>query len=76
MPKVFSQNGFDFYIYLKDHEPPHVHVFKGGGMAKIVIGTTLTLAQNNLKRQEIKSAKKLTRENEVFLMQKWREING
>jgi len=38
MPTILSINGFRFIIWPADHEPPHVHVFKDNGEAKIGIG--------------------------------------
>ena len=38
MPTILAINGFRFIIWPADHEPPHVHVFKGGGEAKVNIG--------------------------------------
>ena len=35
MPTVLTKNGFKVRIYLNDHLPAHVHVFKAGGEAKI-----------------------------------------
>ena len=29
MPKVWTEGGFTFVIFLNDHEPAHVHVFAG-----------------------------------------------
>jgi hypothetical protein len=39
MPTVLRKDGFEFMIYTDDHEPAHVHVFKGEGKAKIIIST-------------------------------------
>jgi hypothetical protein len=40
MPTILFINGFQFIIWPDDHEPPHVHVFKGDGEAKIQIGNS------------------------------------
>lgn len=37
MPTLIRQDGFDVRMYFDDHDPPHVHVFKAGGQAKITI---------------------------------------
>jgi hypothetical protein len=29
MPRVYEKLGLSFYIYLQDHQPPHVHVKYG-----------------------------------------------
>ena len=39
MPLEIEQEGFKVMIYTRDeHEPPHVHVWKGGGEAVINLG--------------------------------------
>ncbi|MEH2215126.1 DUF4160 domain-containing protein [Nostoc sp.] len=38
MPTILKKGGFEVRIYLNDRIPAHVHVFKGGGEAKINIG--------------------------------------
>jgi hypothetical protein len=38
VPTILNINGFRFIIWPADHEPPHVHVIKGKGKAKIKIG--------------------------------------
>ena len=38
MPTVLRLDGFEVRIYLNDHEPAHVHVFRAGGEAKIKLG--------------------------------------
>jgi len=38
MPTILRKGGFEVRIYLNDHIPAHVHVFKGSGEAKINIG--------------------------------------
>lgn len=38
MPTVHRAGNLRFVIYLKDHGPPHVHVFSTGGEAKVLLG--------------------------------------
>ncbi|NJN61100.1 MAG: DUF4160 domain-containing protein [Coleofasciculaceae cyanobacterium RL_1_1] len=38
MPTILRQDGFAVRLYFNDHDPPHVHVFKAGGQAKIALG--------------------------------------
>ena len=36
MPNVFEKEGFRFFFYSNEREePPHIHVRRGGGLAKI-----------------------------------------
>jgi hypothetical protein len=34
---VHRAHGFRFVIFANDHRPPHVHVFGGGGEARMVL---------------------------------------
>jgi hypothetical protein len=40
MATVHRAHGFRFVIFANDHSPPHVHVFRQGGEAKIVLEGT------------------------------------
>lgn len=46
MPTVLRQNGFEFVIYLNDHEPMHVHVFYQGNEAIINFAVAPEVRQN------------------------------
>ncbi len=37
MPEVLRLFGLKFYIYTRDHQPPHVHVVSSDGSAKFAI---------------------------------------
>jgi hypothetical protein len=39
MPKILEKDGFRVVIYLNDHLPSHVHVWKGGGEVRIQLGS-------------------------------------
>ncbi|MGG6266137.1 DUF4160 domain-containing protein [Leptolyngbya sp. AN03gr2] len=40
MPTLLRQDGFEIRMYFDDHDPPHVHVFKAEGQAKIALGNS------------------------------------
>jgi hypothetical protein len=37
MPTVYREGRFQVRIFFNDHPPPHVHVVKGSGYAKVTI---------------------------------------
>ena len=76
MPTVLRREGFDFIIYFDDHNPPHVHVFKSGGEAKIELDPILVAAVWKMKKRDVRDAKRITIEHQSYLLDKWREING
>lgn len=38
MPRVHEEAGFTFYIYTRDHRPPHVHALTADGVVVILLG--------------------------------------
>lgn len=75
--KELSQRyGFKIIIPSNDHEPKHIHVFKGDDdYAKIEI-ETLNVVRSYLKPKELKQALKIIQDNQHYLIQKWIEIVG
>ncbi len=80
MPKVLSLEGYDFVIYLGDHEPPHVHVRRGGGEAIVTIGNgrgeAVLRQEHGLKRHELRRAIELVEDHRPQLLGAWRQHNG
>jgi len=55
MPKILEVNGYKFYLYTDDHLPIHVHVWKGGSEAKVVLVPEIILKDNcGFKSKELK----------------------
>jgi hypothetical protein len=80
MPTIINVNGFRIIIWPADHEPPHVHIFKGKGEAKIAIGKGDEMPRlitiHDLTKQEIRQAWGLVAENQKVLLTAWRNIHG
>lgn len=80
MPTIININGFRIIIWPADHEPPHVHVFKNNGEAKISIGSVDELPQlimiYDLTKPEIRQAWELVAEHQQVLITAWRNIHG
>jgi hypothetical protein len=88
MPKVFEdlQNNLFFYILTNDHEPAHIHVYKGRKKdrkpgLKINIGSInecpkLVLTDDYMKDADIVKAINLVGENQEMLLSKWQNIHG
>jgi hypothetical protein len=81
-----SQNLY-LHIYTNDHEPAHVHVFKGRKNdknrcnVKINIGNeneppSIVKADADMRNDDIKAAWKLVATNQEILFKKWNEIHG
>ena len=76
MPTVLRQNGFNFIIYINDHEPMHVHVFYQGNEAVINFAGEVEVRSNfGLNRNQLRRVMVIIRENHELLQAQWREIN-
>lgn len=88
MPKIIEDQKTNLvvYIYTNDHEPAHVHVFRGRKTdtnkadIKIYIGSEeeapeLREAHPSLKTKDIVNAIKLVAENQEMLLERWQEIH-
>lgn len=76
MPTVLRQDGFEFVIYTNDHEPMHIHAYKGDGEAKIELSPVAVVGVWEMKKSDARKAKRIVAENQDYLIQKWREIHG
>jgi len=77
MPKVLEVNGYRFYIYTDDHLPVHVHVWKGGSEAKIVLIPEILIKDNyGFKAKELRQVIHIIEEYYMLLIDKWNEIHG
>lgn len=80
MPTVLRERGFAVRIYLNDHFPAHVHVFKGNGQAKINLGNQdepLSLVQIwKMSDSDAVKALELVKVYQTKLLQRWQQIHG
>jgi hypothetical protein len=80
MVTVLKQDGLSFRIFLNDHLPSHVHVFKAGGEARIEIsgtdGKPHALTNNGLSRKELSKAIALVQKNKDLLLKQWKKYHG
>ncbi|MEM9338033.1 MAG: DUF4160 domain-containing protein [Bacteroidota bacterium] len=77
MPKVLEVNGYKFYIYTDDHVPVHVHVWKSGSEAKVIVVPEIMLKDNyGFKSKELRQIIDVLEEHYEFIIEKWHEIHG
>jgi hypothetical protein len=71
--------GFRFVIFSNDHEPAHVHVFKGGE-AKINLagpgGAPELVCAVDMTRADVRRAMDIVTEQHDRLLARWTEIHG
>jgi hypothetical protein len=76
MPTILFIKGFRFIIWPDDHEPPHVHVFKGGGEAKVTIVESKLIRIIGLSKQEARFILATVVEHQADLLKEWEKIHG
>ena len=79
MVTVYRANGLRFVIFVDDHEPAHVHVF-GDGELKVNLlapdGQVELIWAAGMKRSDVRRAMGLVSEQQILLLQKWKDIHG
>jgi hypothetical protein len=76
MGTVHRESGFTFRIWSEDHEPPHVHVWKGGGRARIDLWPVAFRDQRGMKHNDIVRAVAIVQKHRDMMLNEWREIHG
>lgn len=80
VPEILREKGFTVHIYLKDHEPPHVHVFYGDGEVKIRLGDEQTHPSFEriwrMKDKDSVRALILVDKHKDRLLNAWRDLYG
>ena len=79
MPTMLLQHGFDVRIHTRDHCPPHVHVIKANEEIIINLGgemDLMTIREVWMNRADARRAVEIVEEHRLFLLEKWRDING
>ncbi len=77
MPKVLDVEGFRFFFFSDERrEPPHVHVEKGDGAAKLWLQPVRIAYSHALTRAEIRRIRELTFEHQAAFVERWNEYFG
>lgn len=87
MPRIFSESGFEFYIYTDDHPPAHTHVIRGtkkhkGKRTQVIIflgdeDTKPTIRQSKrMKAHDQIKALSIVCRRQDELLEAWRKYHG
>ena len=69
------RHGYDVRMYSGDHDPPHVHVWKGGRQVKIDLESMDVIStKHDFNSREIGQIIKLLREHESLLISVWERL--
>lgn len=87
MPKVFTEAGFEFWVYTADHPPPHSHIIRGhkqgrGKKSEVLIfigdkSTPPSLREvRGMRKADVKKAFGIVSQRQMELLEAWRNIYG
>lgn len=80
MPTIFRQDGFEVMLYLNDHPPAHVHVFKAEAEVIINLGNEKMpprVRENiEMNRRDERAALVIVGEHHARFWNEWRRIHG
>ena len=77
MPTILILFGLKFRIYVRDHEPIHVHVISQDVEAKFKVGEEVSLMDNKgMKPKDLKLAESIIEENKELVITEWIKIYG
>ena len=77
IPTILILFGLKFRIYVRDHEPIHVHVISQDGEAKFKVGEEISLMDNKgMKSKDLKLAESIIEENRELVITEWIKIYG
>jgi hypothetical protein len=77
MPTVHRQSGYRFFFYSHEpNEPPHLHVDKGGGSAKVWLHDVSFARTSGFRPKELTAILIIVRENREALLEAWHEYFG
>jgi hypothetical protein len=75
MPEILRLFGLRFQIYVRDHEPIHVHVFSQDGEAVYDVGDEIKLRRNKgMKPKDLKLAESIVEQNREVIIEEWVRI--
>lgn len=74
MPTLLRVEGFRFFFYSNEREePPHVHVEKGGGEARLWLPPVELVYSHGLSPAELRRVRELTFEHQAEFLGQWNE---
>lgn len=80
MPTVHREAGFQFRIYPDDHESAHVHVWKAGAVAKILLGGESerpeSIDPGEMSTPDVRRAVRIVEARQSTLLAEWRKYHA
>ena len=86
MGQVSNADGWKIVVNTNDHEPPHVHVYRGGRTCRVRIGVPAETPpsaypwaeprKTTMSAKEVAEAVQRVALQQAAALEKWREIHG
>ncbi len=76
MPTVLREGSWYVLVHTDDHPPPHVHVRRPGGEAKVNLAPVGLARARGLALHDAVEAVRLVEHNRERLLSAWRRIHG
>lgn len=74
MPTLKILNGYRFFFYSNDHEPPHIHIEKDNKTAKFNLEPVELVKSKRFNSSELKSIRILVEDNVELFKKEWNEF--
>ena len=77
MPVIFRHKGYRFFFFSNEGnplEPCHIHIRKGGAIAKFWVDPEIQLAEAyDMSSTELRRLSRIVKQNQEFIEEKWNE---
>jgi hypothetical protein len=74
LPTIVREDGFRFYFFSNEgNEPPHVHVSKGSGAAKIWLDPLRIAYTEGFNPSEMRRLREIVFANRAMFLRRWYE---
>jgi hypothetical protein len=75
MPTIWYEQGYRFSFFASDgSEPPHIHIFKGGGSAKWWLEEVEEAWSRGFNKAERAAIGRIVRKQREFFLEAWGEF--
>jgi hypothetical protein len=73
-PTVHTEDGFQFWFWSNEgHEPPHIHVFKGGANAKWRLDPLRPESNHGFNPSQLARIRDILNERRDEMLERWNE---
>ena len=78
MPTVLDSGGFSIRVFTDDHEPAHVHVYRGDAVVRILLKPTVQYHSHvgKIKKSDARRAVALVAQHVDACFRIWKEYHG